>query len=120
MGSSATAQINVRLDRALKEAGDAELARLGISPSQAVRALWEKLSQGGEEAASTKRALLTRPVESPEHARKLAALERYDASWQAFDAKLRAAGIDPSGFKPLTCEELEEARSECLLEKYGA
>ena len=31
----------MRLDRELKEAGDAALAELGLTPSTAVRALWE-------------------------------------------------------------------------------
>lgn len=38
-----SAQMNVRMDRQLKEAGDAVLASLGMTPSQAVRALWEYL-----------------------------------------------------------------------------
>lgn len=36
-------QMNVRMNRQLKDAGDAVLERLGISASQAVRDLWEYL-----------------------------------------------------------------------------
>ncbi len=36
-------QMNVRIDRQLKEAGDTVLAHVGMTPSQAVRALWEYL-----------------------------------------------------------------------------
>lgn len=36
-------QMNVRMDRQLKEAGDTVLAHIGMTPSQAVRALWEYL-----------------------------------------------------------------------------
>lgn len=36
-------QMNVRMNRQLKDAGDAVLERLGISASQAVRELWEYL-----------------------------------------------------------------------------
>lgn len=36
----ATAQVNARLDRALKIEGDEAMAAAGISPSEAVRALW--------------------------------------------------------------------------------
>ncbi len=36
-------QMNVRIDRQLKEAGDAVLTHIGMTPSQAVRALWEYL-----------------------------------------------------------------------------
>ena len=42
-----SAQMNVRLDPQLKEAGDAVLASLGMTPSQAVRALWEYLVVNG-------------------------------------------------------------------------
>lgn len=38
----------MRLDRELKEAGDAALAELGLTPSTAVRALWEQASKRGE------------------------------------------------------------------------
>lgn len=38
---SEMAQMNTRIDRRLKERGDAALARAGFTPSQAVRALWE-------------------------------------------------------------------------------
>lgn len=34
-------QMNTRIDRDLKQRGDAALAQAGFSPSEAVRALWE-------------------------------------------------------------------------------
>ncbi len=42
--STATAQINVRLDAGLKQSGDAALTASGFTPSQAVRSLWELAS----------------------------------------------------------------------------
>lgn len=42
-----SAQMNVRLDPQLKEAGDAVLASLGMTPSQAVRELWQYLTENG-------------------------------------------------------------------------
>ena len=39
--------MNVRMDRQLKEAGDAVLAHIGMTPSQAVRTLWEYLVVNG-------------------------------------------------------------------------
>jgi len=41
-------QMNVRIAREQKLAGDAVLARYGITPSEAVRALWSYLAQTGE------------------------------------------------------------------------
>ena len=39
--TTTAAQINVRLDPDLKRSGDAALSRAGMTPSQAVRALWQ-------------------------------------------------------------------------------
>ncbi len=39
----AAVQMNTRLGRSAKATGDAVLAQLGLSPSQAVRALWDYL-----------------------------------------------------------------------------
>lgn len=41
-------QMNVRMDRQLKEAGDAVLSRMGMTPSQVVRSLWEYLVVQGK------------------------------------------------------------------------
>lgn len=45
-----TVQLNVRMDRALKESGDALLRERNVSPSEVVRALWGKLAQRGRGA----------------------------------------------------------------------
>lgn len=42
------AQLNVRMDPQLKSAGDAVLARFGVTPTQLIRALWMKVSRGAE------------------------------------------------------------------------
>lgn len=39
--STETVQMNTRINRALKERGDAALERAGMTPSQAVRKLWD-------------------------------------------------------------------------------
>ena len=117
MGISTTAQINVRLDRALKEAGDAELARMGVSPSQIVRALWESLSRGGERLAEVRRVLFRADEASGDTLpATLEALDRLDRSWEQFATTL---DLDPSSFAPMDEEGMREARYEHLLEKYG-
>ena len=55
-----TAQVNVRMDASLKAAGDEGLARAGITPSEAVRALWEAAAEGGERLENALKALLER------------------------------------------------------------
>ena len=46
---TATVQLNARLDRELKESGDAALSLIGFTPTQAVRALWEKAARRGKD-----------------------------------------------------------------------
>jgi RHH-type rel operon transcriptional repressor/antitoxin RelB len=40
--------MNVRIDEKLKQAGDEALASIGMSPSQAVRLLWQRAAEHGE------------------------------------------------------------------------
>lgn len=50
-------QMNVRLDRAVKRAGDAVLEARGCTPSRLVRALWEYLSVQGRVPDALERML---------------------------------------------------------------
>ena len=50
-------QMNTRIDASLKEAGDAVLARLGYSPSAAVRGLWQFLVDHQDDAASVREVI---------------------------------------------------------------
>ena len=116
----APAQINVRLDRELKEAGDRELERMGVTPSQAVRALWEKLARGGEDAEAV-RKLLAEPPEparemSAAQKRKLEVMEEIKQSWQDLADTL---GLDLSTFVPSEDEDRHDAYCEYQLEKWG-
>ena len=73
------AQINVRIDRTLKEAGDAALAEAGISPSQVVRGLWGKLAERGtslDEVMGALGAQGTSPEERAAFEAKLAIVDR--------------------------------------------
>ena len=113
------AQINVRIDAELKKAGDEELARLGISPSEIVRALWTKLARGDHQVRATVEQLVSQertPERQAEVDRKLKALEDFDQHWLKFAEEL---GLDPATHVPLTDEELEEERYQYYLEKYG-
>ena len=59
------AQLNVRLGAALKERGDAGLASIGLTASEAVRALWELASSGAQNLAALQRLLADAPAASP-------------------------------------------------------
>lgn len=47
-----TAQMNVRLDAALKEQGDEALARIGYTPSQMVRTIWSYAARHATEPSA--------------------------------------------------------------------
>lgn len=47
-------QMNTRIDAGLKEAGDAVLARLGYTPSAAVRGLWRFVVDHQDDAATVR------------------------------------------------------------------
>ncbi|MDO4808166.1 MAG: hypothetical protein Q4A07_13070 [Coriobacteriales bacterium] len=53
----ATAQMNVRLSRTLKAAGDAALAEAGITPTELIRELWEKISHGAADVMQVQELL---------------------------------------------------------------
>ena len=46
-GTTGTVQLNVRMDRELRDAGTAALESKGLSPSEFVRALWQKAARRG-------------------------------------------------------------------------
>lgn len=75
---AATVQINVRIDRSLKEAGDAVLAELGISPSQIIRDLWARLAsrEQSQEVLDTLGLGKRSAEEQAQIDRKLAVIER--------------------------------------------
>lgn len=111
------AQINVRINRDLKEAGDAVLARLGVSPSQIVRDLWAKLAEHRDAPQQVLDALQldTRTAEEQaEIDRKLAIIERATTRFEEFGKRY---GLNVADCRPLTDDELEEARWEEYLER---
>jgi hypothetical protein len=58
MSQSGVAQINVRVPRDLKATGDQGLQALGLSPTDAIRRLWTRLSTHGEEFEHVRAFLL--------------------------------------------------------------
>ena len=50
-------QMNTRIDATLKEAGDAVLARLGYTPSAAVRGLWRFVVAHQDDAAAVREVI---------------------------------------------------------------
>ena len=69
-------QMNTRIDATLKEAGDAVLARLGYTPSAAVRGLWRFVVAHQDDAAAVREVIepVAAPALSDEVARKVSAI----------------------------------------------
>lgn len=117
--ASEMAMLNVRMDRDIKERGNELLAEMGISASQLIRAMWEKLAGDRSQAEALTQSVMARANTSEqqdETKRKLAALQRAHASW---DAYVSLVGLDPATHRPLNEDDVEAARYEHLLEKYG-
>ena len=91
------AQINVRIERSLKEEGDAALAEAGLSPTQVVRDLWSKLAQRGTAIDQVVEALGTGGYTSDERAAiqaKLAGLDRVARRRDELAARLSLSAAD--------------------------
>ena len=115
-----TVQLNARMSRSLKQSGDEALALIGLSPTQAVRALWEKASRRGKDLEEVKELLCSEDSgESPARTQTDKALVEGRAIVEQFYAKL---GIDYSELKrpedmPSDKELLEEALYERMVER---
>ena len=99
------AQINVRIDRELKDEGDAVLAEAGLSPSQLVRDLWGKIAQRGTSLDEVLEAFGTAALPDSERAAidaKLAVLDRIarrrDALASSLSLSSGAMPLYPDGF----------------------
>ena len=116
------AMLNVRMERDKREQGNQILAELGYTPSQYVRAMWDRLIEGGYHKAKAQVDAVMTPARTPDQQaeidRKLEALERGDKIFFQFAGKV---GLDPSTHIPLPEDEddLADARYEYLVEKYG-
>ena len=116
------AMLNVRMEREKRERGNQILAELGYTPSQYVRALWDRLIEGGWHGAKAQGEAIMTPARTPERQaeidRKVEVLDRGDRLFIQF---AETVGLDPSTHAPLPDDEddLADARYEYLAEKYG-
>ena len=122
MATASTAMLNVRMNRATKEAGDSFLAELGISVSELTRALWEKLARGDSEARREVERIMAPGIDTgqAEEARqKRAALDRADESWERLAAMMGERAGQGAPQLADDKEVLAEERLGYLREKWG-
>ena len=119
--STASSQLNVRIDSDLKRAGDAVFTSIGLSPSQAVRALWELAANHKDEPERLRAALFPHEEEvsvaahDKEKARKLKLAAQGP---HIMEDVIRASGLNPidSSVPELSFDDLKELAYQ---EKYG-
>ena len=113
---SAIAQVNVRIDANLKTAGDAALAKAGLTPTKAIRALWQRFAELADRPEKVRELVESRdvfaPAERAEQGRKLS-LAR-EGSMIVSRSLAERGVVVPEGFEELSYEELRE---QVLLER---
>ena len=113
------AQLNVRLRPELKAAGDSVLELYGISPSELVRTLWEKISHGEEALGQVIRAFATEPAagtafQVPTAPDSMSLAQAIRTRQQAFETEL---DLDPATYVAIDMDELEDAVYRDYLEE---
>ncbi len=116
-GSAAMAQVNIRMNAALKARGDEVLTRADVSPSQLIRAVWAKVAQGRESLDQLVRVLAadakaidavggTPPGD--------AVVERIRRRQEGFELKF---GLNPETYQPLSEDEMRDVLYEQRIER---
>lgn len=107
---SATAQVNVRMSAALKRAGDEAFACANISPSEVVRAAYERAA-GLSHALRGVSDIVVSDAQSSASEERLTKIERFERSAHVVQdvAKRYNLHVDASRFKPMTEAEVEDA-----------
>ncbi len=90
--STTTVQMNVRMPAELKAQGDAALASEGVSPSMAVRAVWEKAARRGADLAEVMHLL--RSKDAAEEKVQVGAINPFEEVSQEIARRMGALGID--------------------------
>lgn len=128
MTTSTMVQMNVRMDRDLKTRGDAALADIGFSPSEAVRALWARVARRGADAAAVQKLLsdgaaTSRPAASkieanPEMERKLKLIEGSAGLVQKMLSEAGSGLVPPLDGKPYDRQAEREDLLDALDERW--
>ncbi|MBR3318371.1 MAG: hypothetical protein IKG21_11190 [Atopobiaceae bacterium] len=116
-GAVAMAQVNIRMNSALKAQGDEVLALAEVSPSQLVRAVWAKVAQGRESLDQLVRVLAAdvKPTDAAEGTPLGDAMvERIRRRQEGFELQF---GLDSETYWPLTEDEMRDVLYEQRLER---
>lgn len=89
--TTTAAQINVRLDADLKRSGDAALSKAGMTPSQAVRALWQLAASLADRPGALEDILLPSRARAEQREREKAAKRKLELMDQGRSCSLPLA-----------------------------
>ena len=124
MERTANAQINARIPAELKSRGDAGLARAGLTPTQAVRALWDLAANNVDKPEVLERTLFPEQVASSD-ARARSVRERRASAIAKGPSIVRAA-YEANGFSWMSAADshaadkaFDELLDQAYEERYG-
>ena len=113
---AAIAQVNARIDASLKTAGDAALAKAGLTPTKAIRGLWQRFAELADRPEKIRELVESRDVlasaERSKQERKLSLAQ--EGSTIVLRSLAERGVVVPEGFEELSYEELRE---QVLLER---
>lgn len=118
--AGATAQINARLNPVLKQRGDEGLSGAGLSPSQAIRALWELAARNSDNPEAIQRALFPERAEVQEAELSAAQRRRAEAigkGARVVEDAYRTMGVVLAS--PSTDLSFDELQDLAYQERYG-
>lgn len=113
--TNAQGQVNVRMNAEVKEAGDAALAEVGLSPSEAVRALWEAVGARGEVRERVLAALGMTHADAAREERRARRMDLVNRMAARYASLGGASGTDPAALPALD----EEAWDDLAWEDYA-
>ena len=110
------AQVNTRIDASLKTAGDVALAKAGLTPTKAIRAMWQRFAELKDRPEKIRELVESRdalaPAERAEQERRLNLAK--EGSMIVSRSLAERGVVMPEGFEELSYEELRE---QVLLER---
>ena len=115
--TAASVQVNVRMDKPLRDAG---LAAMGVSPTQAVRTVW-RLAASGPAGINALEKLFASSAASPADAGSSSDENPLDQGWGLFSAACARLGLDASAAKENVGPRSSDAEllEKELLERFG-
>lgn len=113
----AAAQMNIRMDSSLKSSGNAAIAKLGFTPSQVVRALWEYIVVQGALPGALASSL--QAAQSEQAASSDSNAEQPDEGAALVSAFYKMTGIEEPERGGVDYNELRELAAANQLEQWG-